>query len=63
MFTPAQCFFFCVLIIWGIYIIVNRICKCLEHRATAQSFDKLINKSNGDFSKVEEQFFKNIDKK
>lgn len=63
MFTPAQCFFFGLLIIWGIYIIVNRICKCLEHRATARSFDKMLTKSSGDFTKIEEQFFKNIDKK
>lgn len=41
MITPIQLFFFVALILWGLYCIVNRICKCVERAAFARAFGKV----------------------
>ena len=41
MLTPIQLFFIIGLIFWGIFCVVDRICKCIERSSIAKAFGKV----------------------
>lgn len=62
MLTPMQLFFFVLIILYGLYMIVCRICKCIEHTANAKAFTKYT-ESGANVNKISEDFMKKFNRK